>query len=122
MPRASQNSPRPTGSVGDRSSLYWSLTAQFVFRMTSERNDAGNTQSHSRGPTSSRNSSLSSENGRQNLQLLWQAAGLAMFSWGSSLQGQRRPTEAKIDRLLSEQRIDQPSSNIMRTKKSGAEA
>ena len=62
MPRAKPNSPRPACSVGDRYSLYWSLTAQFVFRMTSERNDAGNTQSHSRGPTSSRNSSLTSEN------------------------------------------------------------
>lgn len=40
------------------------------------------------------------------LQLLWEAAGLAMFYfWGCSLQGERRRLEAKIDRLLSEHGI-----------------
>jgi len=42
------------------------------------------------------------------LQLVWQAAGLALFYFLGlvAVQGKRRPAGSKIDRLLTEQGID----------------
>lgn len=87
-----------------------SWAAQFIFQMMSERNEA---EQHGQVFTWSdflpQFFSSTFENWQSEfLQLVWQAAGLALFySWGSSQsrEGDDR-LEAKVDRLLSEQGID----------------
>ena len=57
------------------------------------------------------------------LQLVWQAAGLAMFSfWGSSQskEGEDR-VEAKIDRLLQEIKVDPAEFDYKESESAGAE-
>jgi hypothetical protein len=57
------------------------------------------------------------------LQLVWQAAGLALFYfWGSSQSRESDDRlEAKIDRLLTEQGIDPAQFDYQRKNKSRAD-
>lgn len=113
---ASQRSPRPrfftaysfgivTGAL-----FLFSWAGQFVFQMIEQRNEAaqhGQTFSWSEFAPAFLSSTF--ENWQSEfLQLVWQAAGLALFYfWGSSQskEGDER-LEAKVDRLLTERGID----------------
>ena len=85
-----------------------------------------NTGSHSPGPTSSRNSlPLPSRTGSQVLQLVWQAAGLAMFYFfGGLICSVRAMTDLKprSTACCPNRGSTQPSSTIRRNKKPRAEA
>src|SRR5215203_3417274 len=87
-----------------------SWAGQFIFQMISERNEA---EQHGQAFTWSdffpQFFSSTLENWQSEfLQLVWQAAGLALFYfWGSSQSRESDDRlEAKIDRLLTEQGID----------------
>jgi hypothetical protein len=87
-----------------------SWAGQFIFQMISERNEA---EQHGQAFTWSdffpQFLSSTLENWQSEfLQLVWQAAGLALFYfWGSSQSRESDDRlEAKIDRLLTEQGID----------------
>ena len=87
-----------------------SWAGQFIFQMISERNEA---EQHGQPFTWSdffpQFFSSTFENWQSEfLQLVWQAAGLALFYfWGSSQSRESDDRlEAKIDRLLSQQGID----------------
>jgi hypothetical protein len=88
----------------------FSWLGQFVFQMVSVRNDAAE---HGTAFTWSdffpQFFSSTFENWQSEfLQLVWQAAGLALFYWWGSSQsreGEER-TEAKLDALLRERGID----------------
>ena len=87
-----------------------SWAGQFIFQMISERNEA---EQHGQAFTWSdffpQFFSSTLENWQSEfLQLVWQAAGLALFYfWGSSQSRESDGRlEAKIDRLLTEQGID----------------
>jgi hypothetical protein len=87
-----------------------SWAAQFIFQMITERNEAAQ---HGQAFTWSdflpQFFSSTFENWQSEfLQLVWQAAGLALFYfWGSSQSRESDDRlEAKVDRLLSEQGID----------------
>ena len=110
----STNRPRFTKaySFGIVTGLFFLLSwaGQFIFQMIEVRNDAmehGQTFEWSQFLPQFFSSTL--ENWQSEfLQLVWQAAGLALFFfWGSSQskEGDER-LEAKIDRLLTERGID----------------
>jgi hypothetical protein len=87
-----------------------SWAGQFIFQMITERNEA---EQHGQAFTWSdffpQFFSSTLENWQSEfLQLVWQAAGLALFYfWGSSQSRESDDRlEAKIDRLLTEQGID----------------
>ena len=87
-----------------------SWIGQFVFQMIEVRNDAAeHGQSFEWGDFLPQFFSSTLENWQSEfLQLVWQAAGLALFYfWGSSQsrEGNDR-LEAKVDRLLTERGID----------------
>jgi hypothetical protein len=109
-PRQEQaDSPRPTRRSSDRTLFYISSwTAQFVFQTISERDNAGeHGEPFAWFDFLPQFFPAPSGTGSQVFQLVWQAAGLAMFYFcGSSFQGSDDLLEAKIDRMLSEQRID----------------
>lgn len=87
-----------------------SWVGQFVFQMIQERNEAEqHGQAFEWGDFLPQFLSSTFENWQSEfLQLIWQAAGLALFYyWGSSQsrEGNER-LEAKVDRLLEERGID----------------
>jgi len=87
-----------------------SWISQFIFQLMAERNDAAqHGQSFEMGDFWPQFLASTFENWQSEfLQLVWQAAGLALFFfWGSSQskEGEQR-LEAKVDRLLEERGID----------------
>jgi hypothetical protein len=107
-PRAGRNSPRPTCRSSDPDSFYISSwTAQFVFQTISERDDAGEHGEPFAWFDFLPQFFLHLRELAVRFQLVWQAAGLAMFYFEVPLSRESDDRlEAKIDRLLSEQRID----------------
>lgn len=87
-----------------------SWTGQFIFQMITERNDAAqHDQSFEWEDFFPQFLSSTFENWQSEfLQLIWQAAGLALFFfWGSSQSKESdERMEAKLDRLLEERGID----------------
>ncbi len=87
-----------------------SWAGQFIFQMITERNDAAqHGQRFEWAEFSPQFLSSTFENWQSEfLQLIWQAAGLALFFfWGSSQSKESNERmEAKLDRLLEERGID----------------